>query len=150
MKWLLKSGAQAAFARIPGGRHVNRLFQGDVAYDHIPSRLENLERMNCVLSDKTRVAVEVGTGWCPAVPLGLTARGIHVHTYDLTRFVTPRAIEVARTRAGGNWGMVEYHAPADAAGTELPDASVDLHFSFSVFEHLPVQVMKDILREAFR
>ena len=32
---------------------------------------------------------------------------------------------------------IEYHAPADAAATGLPAASVDVHFSCTVFEHIP-------------
>jgi len=145
MKWLLKSGAQAVFARTPGGLHLNRLFQGDIAQALIPLKLKSIEWMNGALSN-VKVAVEVGTGWVPAIPLGLTARGIRVHTYDRTRYVTQKAIDDALAGMGGDWSMVDYHAPADAAKTGLPDESADLHFSFSVFEHLPIDTMKDILR----
>lgn len=45
---------------------------------------------------------------------------------------------------------VHYHAPADAAKTGLPASSVDGHFSFTVFEHIPEPILVDILREAGR
>ena len=45
---------------------------------------------------------------------------------------------------------IQYHAPADAAKTGLPDGSIDLHFSYTVFEHIPGEVLRSILREASR
>jgi ubiquinone/menaquinone biosynthesis C-methylase UbiE len=110
----------------------------------------NFRRLSVVLNDSIQTAVEIGTGWCPTIPLALTMRGIRVHTYDQTRFVTAEAITKAQEIAGGHWGMVTYHTPGDAAITKLCDNSIDLHFSFSVFEHIPVDVLSQILREAYR
>jgi SAM-dependent methyltransferase len=45
---------------------------------------------------------------------------------------------------------IEYRAPADAVRTGLPAASVDLHMSFTVLQHIPYTVLVDILREASR
>jgi hypothetical protein len=45
---------------------------------------------------------------------------------------------------------VEYHAPADAAATGLPGASIDVQFSYTVFEHIPGPVLIRILQEASR
>ena len=45
---------------------------------------------------------------------------------------------------------IHYHAPVDAAHTDLPDHSIDLHFSYTVFEHIPGPVLVSILREASR
>lgn len=45
---------------------------------------------------------------------------------------------------------IHYHAPADAAKTGLPDGSIDLQFSFTVFEHIPGPVLSAILKEASR
>lgn len=45
---------------------------------------------------------------------------------------------------------LQYLSPADAAATDLPDRSVDIHFSHTVFEHIPRQVLVSILREASR
>lgn len=45
---------------------------------------------------------------------------------------------------------IQYLAPADAADTDLPDASVDYHISTTVFEHIPRQDIERILKEAKR
>jgi SAM-dependent methyltransferase len=45
---------------------------------------------------------------------------------------------------------VRYHAPADASKTSLPDGSMDLVFSNSVFEHVPPAVIADMMRESRR
>lgn len=45
---------------------------------------------------------------------------------------------------------IRYHAPADARRTSLADGTVDLHFSYTVFEHIPGDVLRDILVEARR
>jgi hypothetical protein len=45
---------------------------------------------------------------------------------------------------------IDYHAPADAGATGLPDGSVDLHISVNVFEHVTVAALQSILREAQR
>ncbi len=47
-------------------------------------------------------------------------------------------------------GVVDYRAPADAARTGLPDASVDVVFSNSVLEHVPGPVIEACLAEAMR
>jgi hypothetical protein len=43
-----------------------------------------------------------------------------------------------------------YHAPANAACTCQPNDSVDFIYSHTVFEHIPVHVLKDIMRESYR
>ncbi len=45
---------------------------------------------------------------------------------------------------------IVYRAPADAARTGLPDDSIDAHVSFTVFEHIPGDVLVGILTEANR
>ena len=45
---------------------------------------------------------------------------------------------------------LQYISPADATQTNLPDHSVDIHFSYTVFEHVPRAVLVGILREASR
>ena len=45
---------------------------------------------------------------------------------------------------------IVYMAPCDAANTGLPAASVDCHFSVTVFEHVPGEVIAGIMREAKR
>jgi SAM-dependent methyltransferase len=45
---------------------------------------------------------------------------------------------------------IEYRGPADAADTGLPDGSVDVHSSYTVFEHIPAAVLTRILAESTR
>ena len=45
---------------------------------------------------------------------------------------------------------IKYLAPADATDTGLPAESIDIQFSYTVFEHIPENVIAGILREASR
>lgn len=45
---------------------------------------------------------------------------------------------------------INYFAPGDAANTDLADRSIDFHTSYSVFEHIPPEVLKSILAEGNR
>jgi len=45
---------------------------------------------------------------------------------------------------------IEYMAPADAAHTGLPSQSIDFHFSVTVLEHIPPDVLANIFAEAKR
>jgi SAM-dependent methyltransferase len=45
---------------------------------------------------------------------------------------------------------IAYQAPYDCAATELSAGSVDLHYSYTVFEHIPASILEAILREASR
>lgn len=45
---------------------------------------------------------------------------------------------------------IEYRAPGNAAATDLPAGSVDIHTSYTVFEHIPSPILKAILNEATR
>jgi SAM-dependent methyltransferase len=45
---------------------------------------------------------------------------------------------------------IEYLAPADARRLHIPAASIDCHLSYTVLEHIPADVIVDILREAGR
>ena len=61
-----------------------------------------------------------------------------------------------RLRAAGDGAAIlhaagiEYHAPADATQTGLPDASVAVVFSNSVLEHVSAQVLVPMMRESGR
>jgi hypothetical protein len=150
MRWIAKAAAQNLFAVIPGGNRINRLLQGDVFAHLVPGHIRHLEKIRKVLPPDVKVAVEIGTGWCPTVPLGLTADGIVVHTYDRARHATAESIRACQGAVGGDWALVHYHAPGDATATSLPDASVDLHFSLAVLEHVPAQVIPAFFTEAHR
>ncbi len=45
---------------------------------------------------------------------------------------------------------VNYISPGDAADTRLPEQSIDFHTSFTVFEHIPLEVLRKILEEGNR
>ncbi len=45
---------------------------------------------------------------------------------------------------------IRYHAPADASRTQLAAKSIDIQFSYTVFEHIPGPVLEAILRESSR
>lgn len=45
---------------------------------------------------------------------------------------------------------LRYLAPADATRLDLPTASIDLHLSFTVFEHIPAPILVPLLAEAAR
>jgi SAM-dependent methyltransferase len=45
---------------------------------------------------------------------------------------------------------IEYRAPYDAGRTGLPGGSIDLHFSYNVFEHVPPGGLRAILAEGRR
>ena len=45
---------------------------------------------------------------------------------------------------------IDYVAPGDAASTGLPPRSIDFHTSYTVFEHIPPEVLKQILEEGNR
>lgn len=45
---------------------------------------------------------------------------------------------------------IDYVAPGNAAKTDFPPRSVDFHTSYTVFEHIPPEVLKQILEEGNR
>jgi len=45
---------------------------------------------------------------------------------------------------------IDYRAPGDASNTGLEDGSIDAHFSYNVFEHVPAEPIERILAEARR
>ncbi|HYX27359.1 MAG TPA: class I SAM-dependent methyltransferase [Pyrinomonadaceae bacterium] len=47
-------------------------------------------------------------------------------------------------------GRIRYLAPADATESGLPAASVDYHFSYTVLEHIPHEVLKRLFQETVR
>lgn len=45
---------------------------------------------------------------------------------------------------------IDYHAPGNAADTHLSDQSIDFHTSYTVLEHIPLNVLRKILKEGNR
>jgi SAM-dependent methyltransferase len=119
--------------------------------------------------------VELGTGWDLSSAMTLVRLGAaKVHTYDHVRHALPelkaRALAMIESSATPTdsdlpfdvpfqeltgllrepHGEVEYHAPFDARQTALLDASIDFYYSFATLEHIPVDVLKELLQESFR
>jgi hypothetical protein len=46
--------------------------------------------------------------------------------------------------------QIEYIAPGDASKTTLTDNSVNYHVSYTVYEHIPLDIIRDILKEGNR
>lgn len=46
--------------------------------------------------------------------------------------------------------QIEYIAPGDAADTGVPSGSIDIHTSYTVFEHIPPEILRRILAEGNR
>lgn len=46
--------------------------------------------------------------------------------------------------------QIQYIAPGDAANTRLLEDSIDFHTSFTVFEHIPLNVLEGVLKEGNR
>lgn len=63
----------------------------------------------------------------------------------LNRLSKVKSLAELRTLAN-----IRYHAPADASRTGLGPGSIDLQFSYTVFEHIPGPVLGAILRECSR
>jgi SAM-dependent methyltransferase len=136
-----------------------------------------LETHGCPVEGKT--FCELGTGWDASAALTLLSLGAaEVHSFDLNRHLDPHMMKkgegMIRYREGYRetdelpfspdvesilirtdsaklrYDAFIYHAPADARSTALPEESVDVYFSLAVLEHVPVEVMREILAESFR
>lgn len=124
-----------------------------------------------------RTVLEVGTGHIPTAPLAYWLMGAgRVVTIDLNRYVHAELIDEQlehirqhRSEIEAMFGSllhrdrldalrdhrdvlraIEYVAPGDAARTGLAAGEVAMHTSFTVFEHIPRNVLGAILSEAGR
>jgi len=66
---------------------------------------------------------------------------------DLIRLATRSKISATEVL---DLSRIIYIAPGDAANTNLPEQHIDFHTSYTVFEHIPPNVLVDILREGNR
>ena len=84
------------------------------------------------------------------VPLIAKESGRTDAEVDLAQLALVEALRGGALVEQATQGVVAYKAPADAAKTGLPDASVDVVFSNSVLEHVPGFVIEDCFTEARR
>jgi SAM-dependent methyltransferase len=124
-----------------------------------------------------RTFLEVGTGHAPNVPVALWLMGAgRVVTVDRNRYVERELIQETvaflranRMRAAELFGpllnrerfdalqsaddvlsCIEYVAPCDASATSFESQSIDVHCSYTVLEHIPRDILREILVEARR
>src|SRR5690349_14721505 len=97
MKWWIKAFGQSFLAHLPMGAQAHEWLQlnyGELARLETTSRFKNaiffLQHVRDLVGfDKTIAAVEIGTGWVPAVPMALLLAGAKVDTFDVVRLVRP-------------------------------------------------------------
>lgn len=121
MRWWIQNSAEWTLARLPGGRWLHarlRERSGELARLEQSSRFDNAAwflrtaRQLCGELGDVR-AVELGTGWAPAVPLAFLACGVRVETYDVARLAKPALV-------GRTINEVRRRAADYAAAAELP------------------------------
>jgi ubiquinone/menaquinone biosynthesis C-methylase UbiE len=164
MKWIAKAITQAILSVLPYGENINRILQKLNKFDkhfenHVIRNIRHLMQMRSwIQRDNFNgcTVVEVGTGWIPTVPLALSLWGV-VHSYDHMRHLRQVDLDKTSDILSKYYDLsclpsphFEYHAPGDAAQCKLPDDSIDLHISIAVFEHIPVDAIRQILKEAKR
>jgi hypothetical protein len=99
MKWWVKSAVQAALSQMPYGEALNHRLQiWNGFYERFHWSVENNVRHLCNLASSIQkfggriegcIAIEVGTGWTPTLPVGMHLLGAEIHTYDHMRHLRP-------------------------------------------------------------
>jgi hypothetical protein len=170
--WLLKAAVQGAISPLPGRDRLNHLLQR-----HIPGSValteevferklsqchRHLESYRTQHGSLPRHVLELGTGWYPIVPLGLTDAGVErVTTFD----VNPLC-DLARSRAAaqrfGSGRRADLAAASaaellepfgirvivrDVRNSGLDPGSVDLFVSNNTLEHIPPPTLVEIMAE---
>ena len=162
MNWKAKVALQCVLARFPFGEKANHLLQR-VGRRYTAERLQKriaevrktLDYLEAFAPLAEATVAEVGTGWELIAPLAMVARGAcTVRTYDLYRHLRSDLVrQIARMVPcdfEDAMRRIEYHAPANAANTGLPSNSVDVFYSYEVFEHIPVDDVHQIVAESKR
>ena len=169
MRWIAKAVVQAALARMPWGIGINHLLQRRDWRDWARKKSVGLARTIALADSYVEhrgIAVEIGTGWVPVVPVLLHLKGYEVHSYDKSRHVTDEMLQATVSGVEDRLEDVSailavadakkrldnftwtYHAPGDAASTGLEKAS--LIYSYNVLEHIPEHSLINIIKEAKR
>lgn len=200
MRWLAKAAVQNAISVLPGSVEINGVLQRYVTRSVVLTpegvvrrltrvagrHLDHHRRFGAVpLADV--VAVEIGTGFVPLLPVGLYLAGVRgVHTFDIARltsaartahllaiidaatasglieracpWVRPeRLARVRRLAAAPPLDLSEllgamdlhYHV-GDASRSGLDPGSVQMFVTNNVFEHIPADGIRRLLRESRR
>lgn len=104
-----------------------------------------------------RDVLEIGSGWLPTVPIVFAANGARrVVLTDVVRLADPQTWDLARRNVAANAPDLDiptplpfdYRAPTDLS--DIESASVDLIISRTVLEHIPVEVLPNVLEQCRR
>jgi SAM-dependent methyltransferase len=102
MNWRIKGMIQKALGGVPGGSRVNDFLQRTVGHlrdldGTIDSKVIDdwavmaAQMRELGISIRGADLVEIGTGWCPALPFCFALAGTRAcHTFDLNRHLSPR------------------------------------------------------------
>ncbi len=195
--WLVKAAAQGVMSVLPGRNHLNHLFQEHVTHSMALTEsgfdlklgqccrhLQNYRRI--MKQEAPSLALELGTGWYPIVPVGLALAGAaHIVTIDTTSLLSVERTEQALDFYATRWqsgrlreqlpgvcaervdtlmGLVAERGSAggaedllgrlgvrvlvgDARLCPLAQGCVDLFVSNNTLEHIPPQVLREIMIE---
>lgn len=144
MRWYVKATIQYILSNTPGGVRANetlsRLF-GEQANleEHVSDRLGVLLRLirtsgNHIDFSKKPVAIEIGTGWAPILPILLGLSGVRTRTFDVNQFLVPenirttlRVLKEHSESVAEELGLsvVDVVSKIDSALESASDASVD-------------------------
>lgn len=178
LDWRVKSVVQRAVGWMPRSLELNHLLQRHVTRSVPPSpaRLEETREAARWIFEQATAAVprpveeqhwmEFGCGWHLGAALALHGMGVRRQSaFDLSPVARPELVRHAMahfaTPIAAHDGDptvrelvaplgITYVAPGDARATGLAGGSVDVVHSTSVLEHVPVDDLRAILREARR
>ena len=100
--WIVKAAIQGVLSRLPNSQAYNHLFQKHVTrsvdltetyflskFRQCERHLQELARESAGARPASFVALELGTGWFPIVPIGLALGGAHrVYSVDTQRLIS--------------------------------------------------------------
>jgi SAM-dependent methyltransferase len=102
MRWYLKAAAQLVLSTIPGGIRINdalsqRFGEQRQLEEHVVDRLGVLLRLIRKVRqhadfERDPVAVEIGTGWAPVLPVLLGLAGVETRTFDVNRLLVEKNV----------------------------------------------------------
>jgi len=190
--WILKAMIQKGISFLPGGSHINTLFQKYITkglqltdelfeskLKHCQAHAEALNQYTSFTENIT--ALELGTGWYPIVPIGLYLQGAgNIISLDIKSTVTKKTIhavlkkflayneigklhtllkgirndrleivkDLAKKRNNKAYILEKMQIKlfvGDYLMCDVPDGSVHLINSNNTFEHVPPQVLSDLL-----
>ncbi|RMG63075.1 MAG: class I SAM-dependent methyltransferase [Bacteroidetes bacterium] len=143
--WILKAALQKTLDLLPGGPALYRWglarFSHRITSHFLADRLAHVERHLAAWQDAHpgqlpgRV-LELGTGWCPVVPLGLWLCGVdQVDTYDIRLLVKTSTLEKLKAAIleRAQEGQLKIHLP------KLQSARLDQLLALSSGEQLSPQ-----------